>query len=218
MLTSCGNTCMDADIFNGKIKGIEDNAVQKEFEFKALEVNGSNFGYPAIQDSLVYFMNPQLHSHWYQVFNLNSRDEAELYVSKGNGYKEFAAISPIYNFCIENNDIKTVLFEPSKEQISVWNITKSLADKSTIIEKQIKMPWKKENQGTCFNELFMKDSCTIYAKVSAAPINKYDASLPYYQIRDLRNGEKISEIHVFKKTSSISKQNIYRKHSFTLMT
>ena len=180
-LVSCNSKSQDTDIFNGEIISIDEHAPEKEVEFKKITLKGSNFGYLAIHDSLALFMNPKLQSQWFQLFNCRTFDELGQFVGKGNGHEEFIAVGP------------------------VWNITKSLAGKSTIIEKQIKLPWKKENRGACFNEYFIKDSCTLYAKVDATPINNHDASLPYYQIRDLRNGEKISDIHIFKK-SIVNKQ------------
>lgn len=204
-LVSCNSKSQDTDIFNGEIISIDEHAPEKEVEFKELTLKGFNFGYLAIHDSLAFFMNPKLHSQWFQLFNCRTLDELGQFVGKGNGHEEFIAVGPIWNFYTEKNELKTLIFDANKESVSVWNITKSLAGKSTIIEKQIKLPREKENRGVCFNEYFIKDSCTLYAKVAATPINKHDASLPYYQIRDLRNGEKISDIHIFKK-SIVNKQ------------
>lgn len=212
-IASCHDKNTDSDIFNGEIKINEDTIIQQEIEFKELVFQDPNFGEIAIQDSLAFFMNPKLSTHWYQVFDLNNNAEIGRYVNKGNGHKEFSPIAPIFNFYIENNDTKTVLFEANKERISVWNITKSLTNKSTVIEKQIKMPWMQENNGACFNEIFVKDSCTVYAKVSAISTENQDATLPYYQIRDLRNGEKKSEIHVFKK-DILDKKTKYQPEVF----
>ena len=154
-------------------------------------------------------MNPKLQSQWFQLFNCRTFDELGQFVGKGNGPEEFIAVGPIWNFYTEKNELKTLIYDANKESVSVWNITKSLAGKSTIIEKQIKLPREKENRGACFNEYFIKDSCTLYAKVAAAPINKHDASLPYYQIRDLRNGEKISDIHNRVKIGNESSADIF---------
>lgn len=213
VLASCNNKSQDTGILNGEIICIEEHAPEKEVEFKELTLKGLNFGNLAIHDSLAFFMNPKLQSKWFQLFNCHTLDEVGEFVGKGNGHEEFIAVGPIWNFYTENNELKTLIFDGNKESVSVWNITKSLAGKSTIIEKEIKMPWKKENRGACFNELLIKDSCTLYAKVSANPTNDHDASLPYYQIRDLRNGKKISDIQIFKK-SIVNKQTKFLPQTF----
>ena len=212
-IASCNDMCNDSDVFNGEIYTIEDNVPQQEVTFQEYELNKPFLGYFAVRDSLVCVMNPRLPSNWYQVLNVNTPDDAINFVGKGNGHKEFSAVCPIFNFYTENNDTKGVLFDANKEQLSIWNITRSLSDASTVIEKQIRFPWRRENRGACFNELFIKDSCTIYAKVSAIPLGEHDASLPYYQIRDLRDGKKTSEIHLFKK-SIVNKQTKHKPETF----
>lgn len=57
----------------------------------------------------------------------------------------------------------------------------------------------RQNRGACYNEIFIKDANTLFAKVTSIPINEYEATLPYYQIRDLKSGEKTADIQIFKR-------------------
>lgn len=205
-LASCSKKSQDADIFNGEICEISDSAVEKEVEFKELRLSGPNYGYLSIHDSIAFFMNPQLPDRWYQLFNCRTLGEIGQFARKGNGHKEFIAVEPIWNFYKENNDLKTLIFDINKESVSIWNITQSIADGSTVIEREIKLPWKKHNRGACFKELFMTTPNTLYAKVSTVQINDHEATLPYYQVWNLEKGELLSEIHIFKK-------NIINKHA-----
>lgn len=200
ILASCNRKSQDTDIFNGEIISIEDHAPEKEVEFKELTLKGLNFGFLAMHDSLAFFMNPKLQTKWFQLFNCHTLDEVGEFVGKGNGHEEFVAVGPICNFYTENNDVKTLIFDANKESVSVWNITKSLMDSSTVIEQQIRLPWKEANNGACFKELFMKNPNTLYAQVSPVEINEHEATLPYYQQWDLKNEKKISDIHIYKKT------------------
>ncbi len=201
LIVSCGSKSNDSDIFNGEIINIEDkNVVTKELEFNDITFKGPNLGELAVFDSLAIYMNTKLHSYWYQIFSLNTHEEVGHFAMKGNGHNEFTPVGPVFNFCIEKNNLKTLIFEPNREKIHIWNITESLAKKSTVIESSVNIPWRKENKGACFNEIFLKDANTVYAKVSSIPINDHEATLPYYQIWNLRSGEKTSEIHVFKKS------------------
>lgn len=197
---SCGNQTSDIEIFNGEIVNIDDKDVmEKEVEFREMELKGVNYGFLSVCDTLAIYMNPQLPSHWYQVFNLKSGEEAGDFCMKGNGHGEFTPVSLLFNFYREANDMKTLVFEPNKERASIWNITKSLVDGSTVIERSVRMPWMKENRGACFFEFFIKDRNVAYGKVQSNPVNEHEATLPYYQIRDLKSGEKISDIHIFKR-------------------
>lgn len=198
VLASC-NKNVDSDIFNGNIEKIEDNVVQKEIKFNEFEFNNPNYGKLAIYDTLAIYMTPQSPSHWYQVFNLNTGEELGKFAMKGNGHEEFGPVGNIDNFHVEDNELKTLVFEANKERVHLWNITKSLAEGTTVIEREVKMPWRKETKGACFNEIFMKDSNTAYAKVQSLPVNEYEATLPYYQIMDLKNGEQTSGINIFKR-------------------
>ncbi|MDE6159697.1 MAG: TolB-like 6-bladed beta-propeller domain-containing protein [Bacteroidaceae bacterium] len=200
VLASCNPKSRDSEIFNGEIINIEDkNVVEKEVEFREMELKGVNYGFLSVCDTLAIYMNPQLPSHWYQVFNLKSGEEMGDFCMRGNGHGEFTPVGPVFNFYREANDMKTLVFESNKERASIWNITKSLLDGSTVIERSVRMPWMKENRGACFFELFIKDRNVAYGKVQSNPINDHDATLPYYQIRDLKSGEKISDIHIFER-------------------
>lgn len=86
-------------------------------------------------------------------------------------------------------------------------------DSSTVIEQQIRLPWKEANNGACFKELFMKNPNTLYAQVSPVEINEREATLPYYQQWDLKNEKKISDIHIYKKTI-INKYKKYIPEAF----
>lgn len=211
LLASCGSR--NTDFFNGEIVDIKDNTIEKEVEFKAVELDGPNFGFFSVYDSLAIYMNPQLTSHWYQVFNLKTGEEMGQFAMKGNGHKEFTPVGPIFNYYLEGNELKTLISEMNVETLHIWNVTKSLESKSTVIDKQVKMPWRKENKGAHFKEIFIKDSNTVYAKVSSNPINDYEATLPYYQIRNLENWENLGEINVFKK-GIINKHKRYLPEAF----
>lgn len=148
ILSSCSNKIQDSDIFNGKIIEVNDkNVIEKEVEFREMELKGVNYGFLSLCDTLAIYMSNHLPNYWYQVFNLKNGEEMGNFCIKGNGHGEFTSVGPLFNFYRDGNDMKTLVFEPNKERVSIWNITKSLADKSTVIERQAKMPWMKENRG-----------------------------------------------------------------------
>lgn len=53
---SCHEGCDDSTYFNGKIRIIEDNSkAVKKVSLKNVILNGANFGYIAVYDSLMFF-------------------------------------------------------------------------------------------------------------------------------------------------------------------
>lgn len=176
------------------------NAVEKEVAFEETTLSGINFGFISVCDSLGIYMNPGLPSHWYQVFNLNTREEVGRFCPKGNGHGEYGPVGPLYDFYVEGGAVKTWVFEANEEKLHLWNITESPAKQSTVMEKHAKLPWRNENGGACFKHILIKDSNTVYAQVQSMAINKKEATLPYYQVWNLQEGRKQAEIHVFKKT------------------
>lgn len=195
---SCGNG--DGEIFNGEIKAVKDKgAVEKEVTFGEIELKGPNYGFLSICDSLAIYLNYRAGTHSHQVFSLKSREGLGQFFRKGNGHGEFGPVGPVYNYYVEDNEMKALVSEANKEKVHVWNITKSLATGTTVTEREIMMPWREENNGACFGEMFVKDGKTIYARVQGNITDENETTLPYYQIRDLGSGEKTGEIHIFKK-------------------
>ncbi len=217
LIVSCGSKSNDSDIFNGEIINIEDkNVVAKELEFKDITFKGPNAGFLSVYDSLAIYMNPNLPYHWYQIFSLNTLKEVKHFAMKGNGHNEFTPVGPLWNYYTEDNAIKTLIFEPNREKIHVWNITESLAENSTVIERHINIPWRKALRGARFKDFFVKDSKKLYAKVSACRITDNEVAWPYYQVWNLQSGEKTDEIHVFKK-NIINKNTGYLPETFLYM-
>lgn len=199
VLASCGSR--DTDFFNGEIIGIEDNAMEKEVEFKSVDIDGLYDGIFVVYDSLAIARNTRYSTCWYQVFNLNTFKEVGQFLRIGHGHYEFTEVGLPEGLFVENNELKSLIYELNVEKLSVWNITKSVADKSTVIERVFKLPRWECNEGYTFSPLFVKDSA-IYARsvsASSGDRNFKETILPHYQIRNLRNGEKIDEIPVFKK-------------------
>ena len=64
--------------------------------------------------------------------------------NKGGGPEEAAAFGPIFQFFKKGNDLKTLLFAPHEGKLFIWNITQSITQGSTIIDKvTIKTPINK---------------------------------------------------------------------------
>lgn len=96
---SCHEGCDDSTYFNGKIRIIEDNSkAVKKVSLKNVILNGANFGYIAVYDSLMFFFNSKLPDRSYNIFNINTGEEIGTFCNKGGGPEEAAAFGPIFQF------------------------------------------------------------------------------------------------------------------------
>ena len=89
---SCREKYDDDKYFNGDIQKIEDNSgAVKKVALDKVILNGANYGYIAVYDSLMFFLNPKLPDHFYNIFNINTGEEIGTFCNKGGGPKESAA-------------------------------------------------------------------------------------------------------------------------------
>ena len=144
---SCSEKYDDNKYFNGDIRKIEDNSgVVRKIALKSVVLNGPNYGYIAVYDSLMFFLNSKLPNHFYNIFNINTGEEIGNFCNRGGGPEESAAFGPISQFFKVGNELKTLLFAPHEERLVIWNITQSIIQGTTIIDKIIPYAWRDENE------------------------------------------------------------------------
>lgn len=195
--------------FSGEIQLIEDNIKNVEkMKLKSVLLEGANYGWFSVNDSLMIFMNPKLKNHYYQIFNVDTGKEIGSFCEKGGGPNEVTAINPIFQFFRENDELKTLLFAPNEEKLLIWNITQSIKQGKTAMDKIIPYTWKEENKGACYNHLFLQDKNTLLAKVSVLPIGNNDATLPIYQRRTINTNECLESYLVYKHSIKNSESYI----------
>ncbi|WP_195352967.1 TolB-like 6-bladed beta-propeller domain-containing protein [Bacteroides cellulosilyticus] len=198
---SCHEGCDDSTYFNGKIRIIEDNSkAVKKVSLKNVILNGANFGYIAVYDSLMFFLNSKLPDRSYNIFNINTGEEIGTFCNKGGGPEEAAAFGPIFQFFKKGNDLKTLLFAPHEGKLFIWNITQSITQGSTIIDKVIPYTWRNENGGACYNEMYLQNNNILLARVDPFPINDADATLLFYQKRTLDTNKALKNYAIYKQT------------------
>lgn len=204
----CHKEYTDYDIFNGTIVSVEDTITEiKSVEFNTMQLDGSNYGFISSYDSLILYMNPKLRTHFYQIFSHKTEKELGVFVKRGTAPNEYISTSPLFQFYQNNGDLKTIFFAPNEEKLVFWNISKTLAHDSLVIDKILPFQWRIPNNGACYNEIFLQSSSTIYAKVTSVPINDGDATLPYYKVWNFE--KNITDtIHVFKRSIPNKKKKI----------
>ena len=186
--------------FNGEIRNFEVLGSMKKITLKAIQLNGTNFGWLSVDDSLMIFRNPKLTTHFFNVFNTDTGEELGAFCNKGGGPDELADCHKIFNFFKENDELKTLLLGIYEEKLFVWNITQSVKQGTTIIDAIISYVPEKENKGALYSSFFFQKDNTLLAKVQSVPLGGGDATLPFYQQRTINTNKLLKNYSIYKKS------------------
>ena len=203
LLYGCSSSAYenDADYFNGKIKEVNDKSCQtKNVAWKELILNGPNYGEVYVHDSIMVFYNSKLGDKFFNVFHVDTGEELGRFCEKGNGLNEVIACSPMYSFFQEEGELRTLLWAPHNNKLWDWNITQSLKQQKTIV-KDIPYPWRKENNGVFYENMYALTVDSLLVKNPAKGIY-YDGdetTLPFYQKRTISTNQQIKKYDIYKQ-------------------
>jgi hypothetical protein len=199
MFISCHKS-NDGDYFDGDIQSIE-NSVRsvKKITLKAVPLNGANYGWIAVYDSLMIFANPKLRDNFFNVFNIDTGEEIGEFCGKGGGPDEMIAVNPIYQFFKEGDTLKTLLFAPNENKLFIWNISQSIEQEKTIMDTIISYKSRNEGGFVSYNYLFLQNEDTLFAYLPSFPLSDEEASLPFYQKRTVYTDKLLRSYNIYKK-------------------
>ena len=95
--------------------------------------------------------------------------------------------------------MKTLLFAPHEERLVIWNITQSIIQGTTIIDKIIPYAWRDENGGACYNEMYLRNDNILLARVDPFPLNDEESTLLFYQKRTLDTNKALKNYSIYKQ-------------------
>lgn len=80
--------------------------------------------------------------------------------------------------------MQTLLFAPYEEKLVIWNITQSIKQGTTVIDKIIPYAWRDANGGACYNEMYLQGDSILLARVDPFPLSDEESTLLF-----IRNGQ-----------------------------
>ena len=215
------NTCIschknsDNTYFNGEIQTIEDSIKDvKKVTLKVVSLDGANFGWLSTYDSLMFFLNPKLTDRFYNIFNIDTGEEIGTFCNKGGGPDEVSTFGPIFHLFEEKGELKTLLFAPNEEKLFIWNITQSIQQGTTIMDKMFPYTWRTENGGAPYLLMFLQDKNTLIAELQSFPLNEEEATLPAYQKRTLDTNKLLGSYSSYKKSIKNGAASIFPESFF----
>ena len=194
------NSTDDSFYFNGEIKQIQDK-VKNEINVQLIPVplNGANYGYFTVYDSLIFFMNPKLPDHFFNVFNVDTGEEIGSYHNKGQGPSEYTALSPIYQFFKEEDETTALLFAPHQNKLINWNITKTFADPNKLQDSIITYTWQEQNNGAIYQSVYQLRKNILLMYVNHGNYSPGERYLPFYQTRTISSNKQIKDYLIYKE-------------------
>jgi hypothetical protein len=199
---TCFHKSGGSDYFNGEIKYIEESAKGvKKVTLKAVLLNGANYGYMSVYDSLMIFMNPKLPDYFFRIFNVDTGEEIGSFCRKGGGPGELISVSPVFRFFKENGDLKTLLFASNESKLLTWNISRSVEQGTTVIDTVVSYNPRNENGNVQYKEIFYQSKDTLLVDRVSLPLNEREATTPFYEQRTMYSDKLLRKYTVYKKNT-----------------
>lgn len=182
--------CASKQYFVEELRGF--NYVDNEYLSKCVvsNIDSVHSEYFAVVDSMVIFYGCNAKDFSYQVFSMNTGKKIGDFCPIGHGNDEFVAVSPITQIFKEENEHKTILFAPNESKFVKWNITRSIALRTTCYEDVVTHSWRQE-------------SPVAYSKVYYIG---YDTILTYFPSVHISEGDKITQQKYTVRTYSENKR------------
>jgi hypothetical protein len=197
----------DSDYFNGEIRSIEDSVKSvKRVTLEAVSLNGAYYGYIAVYDSLIIFMNPKLPDYHFHIFNVDTGEELGSFCNKGEGPEEMIAVDPIFRFFKQGGDLKTLLYASNEKKLFVWNISRSVGKRITVIDTVISYNPSDKN-GTTLHSIFYQGEDTLLIKRASSPVNEREATTPFYEQRTMYSDKLLRNYTLYKKNTIIASED-----------
>lgn len=179
-----------ASHFNGEIITVNDIQVTDTLFGEKIAFDSINSGMISLCDSFVFFYSPQMPDYQYYCFNIKTGKHISNFFPIGRGAGEFLNITPIIQKYEENGELKALFTAINEEKAGIFNITKSIRQKSTVCDTIFDLKWRNKHT-KAFISIFQYDTNTILAYKRAAKItleeNRY--SLPQYLMINWHTGD-----------------------------
>lgn len=182
--------------FNGKIRHIkQNNKVEKYIASKPVSLNGVYSGMIAVYDSLLICWHPELQSHFFNVFHVDSGEEIGSFVKKGQGPEEVISVNCIHQLFKKGSELMSLLYARREGELLFWNISRSVESGVTVYDTIV--PYK--NDRIFFS--FYQSEDILLAYKPADFLNNEEVSTPFYEKRTIYTNELIQNYPIYKQSS-----------------
>ena len=188
---------------NGNIYIVDDINITDSVVGEKLDFDGAYFGMMKVCDSEMIFFHPRFPNFHYSCFNVKTGKHTANFFPTGAGPNEFNSVTPIIQTYKEEDNIKSFFVAINEEKAGVFNITKSIKEKTTVLDTVFELKWRDKSLRP-FIFVFFEDDTNVLAKQSAARIaqKEHSYSLPRYLRINYKSNEIERQYDIF--TNSIT--------------
>lgn len=178
LLQGCKET---KSYFCGDLVFVNDIHVADTLKGEKVNFDSLYFGLMSVSDSLMFFYNPRAKDYQYRCFNVKTGKFICHFFPIGRGANEFQNVTPIAKVYNENGDIKSLFTAINENKAGVFNITKSLEQKTTVLDTVFDFIWS-EKYIKPFTHIFKYNDSTVLAYKPPTKINLtgHRYSVPQY--------------------------------------
>lgn len=207
-------SCKDNGYFNGELKKIDCNKIEKLTIAPKGESIESLSPFFAVHDTLLFFSSPNIGEEIYKIYHVENMKYIGGFYKRGHGNGEYIAMSIANFFYTEDNELKTLLYAPNEEKMIVWNITKSILSGKTISESVADYGIKDKIASYSKYVPLAKD--TILTYTSGRYLSSSDEiTLPTYHVRTLSTNKGVYELNVFKNAINNKSSTVMPERFFS---
>lgn len=148
--------------FKGETILTKDIAITDSLKGEVLVFDSINSGIISLCDSLVFFYSHRMPNYQYYCFNINTGKHLSNFFPIGRGPGEFLNITPIIQKYKEDGNTKALFTAINEEKAGIFNISKSVQQKTTICDTVFDLKWRDKNTKS-FMSIFQYDNDKVLA-------------------------------------------------------
>jgi hypothetical protein len=197
LFLSCSHDIRGGGI-NGECFIVEDIEVTHELVGEEIKLNDPYYGIMSIVDSVMFFYDPTTSSAQHYCFDIETGEKICDFFPVGRGPNEFLNVTPIMQVYEENGEKKSVFTAINEEKAGVFNITKSVEQRKTVLDSVFDLEWRKYFTRS-FVSFFRNDETSfwVFRQPERTTLNDHHYSLPQYVKINYHDGEikKVFDIY-----------------------
>lgn len=185
--------------FNGELIHIDISAQTDTLKGDAIVLEDEGVGMISVLDSLIFFYNPIDKRYSYHCYNYKTGKHIADFFPIGRGHNEFLNVTPIHCISMCNDTAKSVFVALNEQKSGIFNITRSISEKKTVLEDVRDFEWKKHFTNPITQIYPYKDKLIVLVNGRKTHFKHNTYMLPQYVFWDKKTLKPIDTITFYKK-------------------
>lgn len=133
----------DLPYFKGEIITIDNFAQEIVLKGEKVDLGDINEGQPFVCDSFLVFVTFKYPDYYFYAFDIKSGKHIASFCPKGNGPNDFLSCDMSYQLVKKDGESKIWVRDYNNQKIHLINVTRSIAQQTTICDSIVPFEWSK---------------------------------------------------------------------------